>query len=203
MGVFDDLFGSWIQVVDDKNSLTIEDYSYETGVIEGTTGNHCVKCVSVNKCWFKNEKGKKPEPFETTKIKIIDSIINGFTPGLYHYNCHCKEELIILPNENSIRLIIDIGKILWLFKDKLGLIKSLGYNENEFFLSVLKKCIIHSYITGQYKIREHNKYGAAITLYLDIPGANEKTGKTYKLVGGYMIFPNGKLKCNTLIGGWQ
>lgn len=205
MSIFDSLFNNWIQVSDDKNTITIEDYSYETGVIEGTTKNHCVKCVSVNKCWFKNEKGKKPEPFDITGINIVDSILNGLTPGLYHPNCHCKERPILSPNENDVELIIDIGKIQWLYKDKSELIKSLGYKEyeHEIFLSVLKKCIIQSYITGQYKIRKHTKHGAAISLNLDVPGKNEKIGKTYKLVGGYMIFPNGKLKCNTLIGGWQ
>lgn len=38
---------------------------------------------------------------------------------------------------------------------------------------------------------------------IDIPGANEKLGKTYKIESNYMIFPNGKLKMNTPIGGWQ
>lgn len=38
---------------------------------------------------------------------------------------------------------------------------------------------------------------------IDIPGANEKLGKTYKIESNYMILPNGKLKMNTPIGGWQ
>ena len=38
---------------------------------------------------------------------------------------------------------------------------------------------------------------------IDIPGKNEKQGKEYKITTNYMIFPNGKLKMNTPIGGWQ
>ena len=31
----------------------------------------------------------------------------------------------------------------------------------------------------------------------------EKEGKIYKLKTNYMVFPNGKIKMNTPIGGWQ
>ncbi len=58
MSIFDNILGNWIQIIDEKNDLTIESYKYDTGVIEGTTGNHCVKCVAINRCWFKDEVGK-------------------------------------------------------------------------------------------------------------------------------------------------
>ena len=74
MSIFDELLGNWIQIIDEQNEITIENYGYETGVIEGTTQNHCVKCVAVNKCWFKNEKGKKPEKFSYTVVNIVDTI---------------------------------------------------------------------------------------------------------------------------------
>ncbi len=77
MNVFNDILGSWIQVVDDKSNYTIEDYGYDTGVIEGTTANHCVKCVTVNRCYFKNEENKKPKPFDITRIDILDSILDA------------------------------------------------------------------------------------------------------------------------------
>ncbi len=77
MGIFDNILGNWIQIIDEKNYLTIESYKYEAGVIEGTTGNHCVKCVAVNRCWFKNEAGKKPERFITAKINVVDGLLKG------------------------------------------------------------------------------------------------------------------------------
>ena len=62
---------------------------------------------------------------------------------------------------------------------------------------------ISVYKDGNYAIVNHTKYGCKINLQVDIPGVNEKTGKVYKVTTNYMIFPNGKLKCNTLLGGWQ
>ena len=35
-----------------------------------------------------------------------------------------------------------------------------------------------------------------------IPGINDKYGKLYKIKTAYMVFSNGKLKNNTLLGGW-
>lgn len=61
MGIFDEILGNWIQVVDYKSDLTIEDYGYDTGIINGTTGNHCVKCVAANRCYFVNQENKKPQ----------------------------------------------------------------------------------------------------------------------------------------------
>ena len=48
MSIFDNYFGKWIKVLDYQNNITIENYGYDTGIIEGTTKNHCVKCVAVN-----------------------------------------------------------------------------------------------------------------------------------------------------------
>ena len=42
-----------------------------------------------------------------------------------------------------------------------------------------------------------------IKINFDLPGQGSKTGKVYKLKSSFTVFPNGKIKCNTLIGGWQ
>ncbi len=52
MSIFDNILGNWIQVVDNKNNITVENYGFDTGVIKGTTENHCVKCVAVNQMLF-------------------------------------------------------------------------------------------------------------------------------------------------------
>lgn len=80
----------WIQVIDEKSPLTIEDFSYTTGVNLGSV-EHCDKCVAVNRCYFKNQKGKKPEKFEYTRFAIINSVLNAVKLGLYHFWCHCSE----------------------------------------------------------------------------------------------------------------
>lgn len=205
MGVFDKILGDWIQVVDDKCEITIDNYGYDTGIIKGTTGNHCAKCVSVNKCWFKNEKGKNPEKFELSGKVILDAIVNGLPFGLYHLKCHCKEEPVYLENVDKIQLIIPDGKINYLFKSKADWVNSMGYYENDYrkFVEILLETTKKAYFDGNYNIVNHTKYGCKINLNINIPGINDKSGKVYKIKTNYMIFPNGKLKMNTPIGGWQ
>ena len=204
MNIFKNIIGNWIQIVDDQNEITIEDYGYDTGVIEGTTDNHCVKCVAVNKCYFKNEKDKKPEKFDTN-IKIGDLLLKGLMPGLYHPNCHCKENPIELLSFNDITLIIPPGKINYMFLDKGDWISAMGYHEkdNELFIQTLLRKTKEAYFYGNYYIVNHTKYGCKINLNIDIPVINEKNSKEYKIKTNYMVFPNRKLKMNTPIGGWQ
>lgn len=205
MSVLEDVLGKWIQVIDDQCPITIEDYGYDTGVIEGTTGNHCVKCVAVNKCYFKDEKDKKPEHFNTTGINLIDMLIKGLFPGLYHFMCHCKEIPEFIFSLNEIELIISQAKKSYLFSAKKGWIIAMGYNEEDFeaFYEILLQKTKQAYFYGNYIKQDLTKYGFKINLNIDIPGYNEKKGKIYKITSNYMIFPNCKLKMNTPIGGWQ
>jgi len=182
--------------------MTIEDFDYSTGVVEPITNKHCAKCVSVNKCWFVNEKEKKPEPFPITQVKVIDNVINEIFIGLYHYRCHCQELDIISPCLEDIQLIIPQGKDGWLYRDKQNWIRAFGYINNEEFLSDLCDLIKEAYCNGNYKIIDHTNYGTKINLFLEIKGKGVKEGKTYNIKSAFMIFPNGKLKCNTFIGGW-
>ena len=181
MGIFDNYFGKWIKVVDSSCFLTIEDFNYNTGVIEGTTDNHCSKCVAVNQCWFKDENNKKPEPLLQTGIIILDEIISGFIPGLYHYNCHCKEIPISNPNENDIQLIISEGKINWLFLDKGEWVNSMGYYNDDYFIQILEKEIKKSYCMGKYQKVKHTNFGFQINIFVNIKGENEKI--TIQVVG--------------------
>lgn len=66
-------FNEWIQVEDPKSNWTIEDFPYETGVDEKITNPHCWKCVTVNKCWFKNEENKKPNKYDYSKDLAIST----------------------------------------------------------------------------------------------------------------------------------
>lgn len=203
MGVFDEILGDWVQIVDDSNDKTIEDYSYDTGVIEGTTENHCVKCVAVNRCCFRNSIDKKPKRFFLPDSKLLDYILNGIPLGLYHFRCHCTELPITLPDLDDIQLIIPQGKIDWLFLDKSQWIEAMGYKCDIFFVEMLKDKIKQAYFYGNYELQEHTKFGIKVNLLIDIQGVNEKFGKNYKIKSSFMVFPYMKLKCNTLIGGWQ
>ena len=206
MGLFDEVnkkFGKWIQVFDsDNTSVTIEDFDYELGVHGLVTLKHCDKCVAINKCWFKDEKDKKPEPYPILGIKVLDDFANAVTPGLYHYRCHCYESSIMTPSVQDIQLIIPKGKDTWLFGDKANWIKSMGYEENNEFLEVLCNCLKQAYCDGDYKIVGYNNYGVRANFFLKMPGQGVKKDKFYNIKSAFMIFPNGKLKCNTFVGGW-
>ena len=202
MNELDGFIGNWIKIIDDKNEITIEDYGYEIGIIEGTTENHCVKCVAVNKCLFKDENGKKPKQENFTDVDLFEIISKGLWPGLYHFNCHCNEIPTEISSPNDVQLIIPSGKNDWLFQDKSDWINSMGYEPNEQFLETLNKKIRQAYFYGYYEIQNHTKFGVKIKLKISIEGKGIKKGKIYDLKSSFMVFPNGKLKCNTLIGGW-
>lgn len=201
MSIFDDAykkllskFSDWITIDDNQSNWTIEDFPYETGVNEDLTKPHCWKCVTVNKCWFKNEKGKKPEEYDPYG-----------PPNLYHPNCHCNKLGMATPLQSKIKLIITNGKIEWMIKAKIPtVLNAMGYKESDKdeILQLVYTLARKSYEDGDYEIRDHNKFGVAITLFYNFPGKNEDAGKTYRLKSGWMVFPNGKIKANTLIGGF-
>lgn len=204
--MFDEInkkLGKWIQILDSKNDeVTIEDFHYSDGVNGVITMSHCEKCVAINQCWFKDEKEKKPKPYPILGIKFLDDLANEVMPGLYHFRCHCYEFGIITPDEEQIELIVPRGKEEWLFSDKGQWINSLGYFNKEEFLTMLYSYVKKAYCNGNYNVIEHTKFGLKINLFLLIPGGGTKVGKNYKIKSSFMVFPNGKLKCNTLIGGW-
>ena len=208
MSVFDKIkdrltakYSEWIKVEDDKSGWTIEDFSYETGVDEQLTKPHCWKCVAVNKCWFANEKGKKPDVFNNVGQTSIEWITSE--DGLYHPRCHC-EEIAIEPIAEYIKFIIPVGKIDWLVNDKAHLLSVMGYKVTDVneVLEIIKKLTAEQYVAGNYEKKVFDEKGFRIGIVIDkFPGKGEKRGKLYKVKSGWTIFPNGKLKSNTLIGG--
>lgn len=198
------IIGNWIQIVDDKNEITVADYDYSTGIIEGTTDNHCVPCVSFNRCWFKNEKGKKPEINALIMAGIIRQIDTN-DDTLFHKWCHCKEIPLPPLSTKDIDIIVPNGKFDYMFESKAGWIKAMGYDPSDRnkFIDELKEKTKEGYISGDYTIEKCTKYGVKIKVYFVVDGINEKAGSHYPLKGSYMVFPNGKIKINTPIGGWK
>ena len=192
-------FSKWIKVEDKVSRFTIERFSYDFGVDENETGNHCWKCVTVNKCWFKNEKLKKPEKMDYSLFPT--SKLLNIIRGLYHPKCHCKEYAINNPKMQDITIIIPEGKIDWVYRDKSGLVEAWGYsiNDRELLTENIINASKKTYAEGNYEIFEHTRMGVNISLFIEIPGIKNKLGRTYKRVSSYMIFPNGKLKNNTPI----
>lgn len=190
----------WVEIADSKSIWTIEDFPYETGVDEKKTSPHCWRCVTINHCWFKNEKEKMPEEFDYTKNFLSIFYLNK---GLYHPNCHCEKQAIDTPNIKNKKFLATSGKIDYFFKDKINWFYAWGYldkDKNDFIEKVLNLSY-QSYIDGKYEKIEHNQYGFKINIFIELPGINEKKEKFYKIKTCWTIFPNGTLKCNTLIGG--
>lgn len=192
----DAIFSDWIEVVDYQNPFTIDKFPYSTGVIPVITKPHCATCTTINHCWFKNEKGKKPEKFDYSQLEVKDK-------GLYHPHCHCIEKAIKTPEPEDIKLIIPEGKVSWLITDKKEWIEAMGYDHVDEFLNTLYRTTKDSYTNGNYECILHNNFGFKININIKIPGINQKEGRIYHLKTAYMVFNNGQLKNNTLIGGWQ
>ncbi len=193
-------FSEWIRVVDKISPWTIEDFPYSLGVDEDVTDPHCWKCVTVNHCYFKNETHKKPERMDYSLFK--NSSFMNFISGLYHPHCHCKELAINSPKPEEIKFIFIEGKIQYFFLSKLYWYYSWGYRDEDKdeFIAMIKRLVKISFANGNYEIENHTKYGLKINVFITIHGKNEHSGHLYN-TWSYTIFPNGKLKLNTIIGG--
>lgn len=208
MGIFDNIkdeltasFSDWIKINDNKSGFTIEDFPYATGVDEEITKPHCALCVSVNNCCFKNEDGKKPIEFDYGKYNLKQ--IPFLNRGLYYPYCHCKKIAINKPLSNQIEIIFKQGKIDWLLKDKIHWVHSWGYKDSDIdlLISNLLFEMKEAYVSGTYQKKTHDKYGFKISLHIKLKGINDHQGEMFNLISSCMIFPNGKLKVNTLVGG--
>lgn len=201
------VFSDWIEIRDDKSPWRISDFPYDKGVDSQKTKPHCIKCVAVNNCWFKNEKIKKP--LEYAEVPPLP-----YKPALlelkyYHPNCHCWPKAIASPKTKDIKIIALDEKMKYLMKAKFAWIQAMGYDtddENEIYeklLSLAKQ----AYCEGRYSKADPNedmiRYGFKVNIDIKFPGKGEKEGHTYNLKTCYMIFPNGTLKNNTPIGGWS
>lgn len=199
-------FSDWIQVVDPRSNWTLDNVTIikDVGVDPKQVNPHCVKCVVVNQCWFKNEKGKKPEPFEYNKYSnIVLSKLRGIM-GLYHPRCHCQEIIINPPTEKTLKVVCDNGKIDDAFNRKLGLLNAWGgytTNDKELLKNNLMQSATKQYINGEYSIFVYDKFGFRISIPVSVPGINIKQGRDYKFITGFMVWPNGKIENTTFFGG--
>lgn len=191
-------FSKWIKV-DDKNSKwTIEDFPYSEGVNENLTYPHCWKCVTVNRCWFKNEQNKKPEHFDYSKYSYGE--IPKSDRGIYHPHCHCKELAINIPKESDIKLILTNRKINNFYNEKSKWFYAWGFkrNDKDNFIRQLKEKTKKSFIKGNYEVEKHTSNGFQINIFVEI---NSPNNGIYKIKTCYIVFPMGKLRCVTLVGG--
>lgn len=193
----------WFQVVDEKSQWTIESFA-KSKYNEELIKPHCLTCTLVNHCWFKDEENKKPDEFDYSKFP--DYPIEK--RGLYHPNCHDKKIPIAAPNPNKITVFDLERRMDYLFEDKRDWLNSWGYIEEDKkeLFQLLERLSKEAYSQGNYKnnppAEEYKKkYGFRIRLNLPLPGKREKLGRIYQITSSYIVYPNGKLKNNTPIGG--
>ena len=74
------------------------------------------------------------------------------------------------------------------------------------FKKILEDLYKKAYCNGDYQQVKESvekfKYGFKINIFIDFPGKNEKAGRLYSLKSSCIVFPNGKLRSVTPIGGW-
>ena len=224
MGILDFLkpdltvfFSDWIKVNDKYSAWTIEDFQYKAekdkvltteekeaklGIPKDGVDNHCWKCVTVNNCWFKNEENKKPEYFDYTDYSYKQ--IAKINRGLYHPHCHCKEKAINVPKLKDISIIDFNNKIKDFFNRKIDWFYKWGYSnkDKEEFEKTFHSLIIENYRYGNYIKEKHTRFGYQINIFIQIRDKKETTNIVYhNIKSAYIIYPNGKLRCVTLVGG--
>lgn len=214
MSIFDDLrekfkvdLSEWIQVVDPRSKWTMNDFE-KTGVVGGMVKPHCIRCTTYNYCWFKNEEGKKPKPFGYEKYSSIVLSKLKDIMGLYHPRCHCEEQPIDSPKEKDVSIIKLDEKMVYLFNDKANWLLSMGYSREDSgeVFKLIETLSKKSYSEGNYIIdpppEDKIQYGFRIKIFIDFPGKRIKEGRIYKIISSYIVYPFGKLRNNTPIGGW-
>ena len=91
-----------------------------------------------------------------------------------------------------------------MWRDKTGLYHQWGYAdvEKDTFIKMLLQKSKESYVAGNYEIEKHTRNGVKINCIFKIPDKDPKHGGEIEMWSNWMIFPDGTLKCNTMIGGW-
>lgn len=194
------LLSEWIQVCDPNNGLTIEDFK-DIGVDESKTNGHCWKCVTVNRCWFKNEENKKPKHFDYSLYSL--SKIPLIKRGLYHPNCHDKEKSINVPKLSQIKVLELRKNFNDFFKRKKNILYSIGYTykDEKEIIDFIENEVKNKYRFGDYYIYKHWQHGFQINIIITIKGKNEFRNIIHSFKSGYIVYPNGQLKIATIFAG--
>ena len=75
--------------------------------------------------------------------------------------------------------------------------------DKDLFIKMYKDLVTDAYRRGNYVYKKHERSGYQINLLISFNGKNDKRFNQYNLRAAFVVFPNGKLRCVTLIGGWK
>lgn len=194
-------FSDWVKINDDKSHWTIEYFHIREGVNETMSFPHCWKCVTVNHCWFIDQEGLRPQEFDYNKYQVNELLDKE---GLYHPNCHCDKQIISTPQVKDIEILLFEDKMDGVYEHKGQWVSEvLGYpvEDKEIFKNIFFNQVKKKYVRGEYKYKGHNKYGFKINIEWILSGGKNAAKKEFKIKSGFMIYPDGKLRIVTILGG--
>ena len=138
---------------------------------------HCETCLALHNCWFqKNNMPQMPQ----------------------HPKCHCKANDIQSPTPNDINAECKIEKFtgyifsdLYLDNGKKALFTIWGYTieDSEYLKQEYEKQARKKYTEGNYELRKLDEHGQRINITIIL----NKNNRTYTIISGWMVKPNGKL----------
>ena len=139
----------------------------------GVNGSHWVirKSDSVENletCNGETHNDEKTKTYELC-IALNDTIFknNNNKPDYYHLNCRCKN---IITDLNKPILLFNIDKItkyLFVDENKKNIMKSMGYNKNDFqeIYNIISKNVRKEFMNGNYTLKYLNRNGQQIINY--------------------------------------
>lgn len=178
MGVYEELFTAAFREEPYKEPTWI---SWKH-ILQGLT--HCPACLKLDKCWFKEDK-------------------TPLNPQRDY--CHCTTDPIPLSlvlsgatSECSIHKFRDfVFDPRYAYKGKGDLFEKWGYSkeDSEFLRQELKRQALEQYTAGQYTLGKLNKDGQRLSIRIELWNRIKKEKVSF--ISGWMVEPNGKIRCTT------
>lgn len=146
---------------------------------------HCLECTALSGCYFRNDILRCPK-------------------HPLHTNCDCKKINTGVP---TVVAYCDINKFVgYIFSDKYvsngkrNLFQQLGYTvkDSKFLKEEYERQAKEKYLNGEYKLGKVDSNGARMNIEINFVHPN-RGGVIF--VSGWMIRSDGKITCNTPLGG--
>ena len=168
------------------------------------SGNGWVKRISTSSLNIENCNGEAKEDSDTRTCALCVALNgtifrNDNKPNYYHMNCKCVN---VTTDLNNVVLDFPMDKITkYLFKDtnKLDMMKSMGYNLEDYrnVYDQISSNITNNFISNKYLLKELNNHGQHIQINFVINGKNEHVHEKFSCHSGCVVWPNGKIRVAT------
>ena len=183
MGILEDIFSASFHC---ESLPQFPDWIEWRHISRGRT--HCPICLGLDKCWF-TETNKPKLPQHPLCHCITFSIPLSLVLKDAKSECDVRKfsEYVLHPENN---------------RGKKVLFNNWGYDtpDSQLLQKEFEKQALEKYTKGQYTLGVLDEYGQRITIQIEFIDRN--TQKEIIANSGWMVCPNGKIRCNTpLVGG--